>query len=360
MEMHGKFRMTGKERCRASVNADKLDRPPFYAFISSSKLVDHICSEELRVDNATELLARTYAKCVDCTRQLLSDMFIVYEDGKQITDDYGFLYRQSRFTQWVEKRPWHDLSGMAKVIKRQIEDMATWEPDQQKDLCGRYELCEKLSEGKIMLMGRAYVGTAPGSYFRDGLDNWVYFLADYPDLARAWVDARHQMNLKRIKSYADPQRCPIEHMDADVAGKNGLLVSPHFLRRSGWYDRLSELVETYHQAGVRIVFHSDGDIRSILHDLLATGIDGLNPIDTSAGMSLAQTRKAVGRDLLLVGGLDHRILLGGTTHDVRRHVKEQMAIMRGSPWWVGSSTEELDDGIPLENIVALLETIGIF
>ena len=351
--------MTGKERCLASLSIDRPERPPFYAFISNTKLVEYICGEELQVNNAAELLARTYAKCVDCTRQLLSDMFIIYEDGRQITDDYGFVYRQSRFTQWVERRPWHDSSGMTEIIGRQIEDMASWEPGQHEDLSDRYELCERLTEGQIMLMGRAYVGTAPGSYFRDGLDNWSYLLADNPDLAVAWLEARHQMNLKSIKAYADPQRCPIEHMDADVAGKNGLLVSPHFLRRSGWYDKLSELVEAYHQAGVRIVFHSDGDIRSILNDLLATGIDGLNPVDTSANMSLIQARRAVGGDLLLVGGLDNRILVRGTPHDVRRYVTEQMKIMQGTPWWAGSSTEELDDSMPLDNIMALLETVGI-
>jgi hypothetical protein len=72
------------------------------------------------------------------------------------------------------------------------------------------------------------------------------------------------MNLKKIRAYADPERCPFEHMDSDIAGKNGLLISPAFLRESGWYDRVSELVDAYHQMGVRIIFHSDGDIRQIL------------------------------------------------------------------------------------------------
>ena len=351
--------MTGKERCLASLKGDRLERPPFYAFISSTALVEHICREQLQLANATELLARAYSKCVDCTRRLLSEMFVIYEDGRQITDEYGFVFRQSRFTEWVEKRPWNDSAGMAGVIRRQIEDMSNWQPGKPQDLSERYELCENLSAGQVMLMGRGYVGTAPGSYFRDGLEDWSYFLADYPDLAQAWVDGRHQMNLKRITAYADPQRCPVEHMDADVAGKNGLLISPRFLRDCGWYDKLAELVEAYHKTGVKIVFHSDGDIRPILNNLLATGIDGLNPIDTSAGMSLAQTRQAVGPDVLLVGGLDNKVLVTATPDDVRRYVKEQINIMQGSPWWPGSSTEELDDSMPLDNIMALLETIGV-
>ena len=111
--------------------------------------------------------------------------------------------------------------------------------------------------------------------------------------------------------------------------------------------------------GIKVVFHSDGDLRLILPDLLATGIDGLNPIDTSAGMTLAETRNIVGPDLLLVGGIDNQIMTSGTTGDVRKHLREQISIMDGTPWWITNSSEEFDDSIPVSNILALLETIGI-
>ena len=203
--------MTGKERCLASIEGHTLDRPPVYFFITNSALVEHLAGKTLTVENGERLLAKAYCVCTDTTRQFLEDLFIIYDEGELKTDQYGFVRRRSRFKEWVERRPWNDLEGMASLIKKQIENMLGWEPEQGNCHKKRYQCLEDLTAGQIMLMGRAYVGTAPGSYFRDGLDNWSYLVADYPDLAQAWVDARHQMNLKHIRAYADPKRCPIEH-----------------------------------------------------------------------------------------------------------------------------------------------------
>lgn len=352
--------MNALERCAASFGNQPADRPAVYAFISHAGLVHHVTGEHLEVANAERLLATTYAACADATRQLLDDMLIVYADDEQVVDEQGYVYRRRPFHQWLEARPWSDTEGMATLMRRQIDAMLAWEPpgrdaDPHRQ---RYAHLDDVTGGQVMLMGRAYVGTAPGSFNRDGLEAWSYLLADQRAIARDWVTARHRMNLRRIAAYADAARCPIEHMDGDIAGTTGLFVSPSWLAEVRWFDRLGELADAYHRAGVRVVFHSDGDLRPILADLAATGIDGLNPIDTSAGLTLREVRQRVGPDLLLVGGLDTRVLMHGSQDDVRSYVREQMALMAGTPWWAATSSEEWDASMPLNNVLAMLETLG--
>ncbi len=354
--------MTGVQRCLAAMQGKTTDRPAVFGGISHPDLVRHITGQPITPENARSLLIQTHVACVDATRQLLADgLFVMYRDDEQVRDEEGYTWRRRPFNQWLEVKPWNDTDGMAVVLRRQIERMDAWRaprPDQDEHL-RQYRLLDERVEGQILLMGCAYVGTSPGSFNRDGMEDWTYLSADHPDVAKAWIAARHRMNLRRIQAYADPHRCPVEHMDSDIAGKNGLYVSPQFLRESGWFDRISELADAYHRQGVKVVFHSDGNLQCILGDLAATGIDGVNPIDGSAGMTLAATRRTVGPNMLLVGGLDHGTLRQADPGQVNRYVREQMACMAGSPWWAGSSSEEWDETIPLANVLAILDALGV-
>ena len=90
--------------------------------------------------------------------------------------------------------------------------------------------------------------------------------------------------LQYVLAGEKPPRIPI------LGYKTGLFFSPTFLHECGWFRRLTELVDCFHAHGVSVVFHSDGDIRPILKDLEATGIDGLNPIETAAGLTVGHVR----------------------------------------------------------------------
>jgi len=110
--------------------------------------------------------------------------------------------------------------------------------------------------------------------------------------------------------------------------------------------------------GVKLIFHSDGDLREILPELAATGIDGLNPIETSAGLTLENVRELAGDELLLVGGIPNDVLVRGTPDDVRACVRELVRQMKGTPWWAGTSTEEFDESMPVENALVVIEETG--
>ena len=58
------------------------------------------------------------------------------------------------------------------------------------------------------------------------------------------------------------------------------------------FRRLAEVCELYHSKGLRVIFHSDGDIRSMIPGLIGAGVDALAPIDTTAGLDLADLKAA--------------------------------------------------------------------
>ena len=64
----------------------------------------------------------------------------------------------------------------------------------------------------------------------------------------------------------------------DLACTEGLLASPRVLRRH-LFPWMEELAGIAHKAGMPFILHSDGALWQILDDLVALGLDALQPIE---------------------------------------------------------------------------------
>ena len=334
------------------------DTPALYACITSDALVENLTGEKLVRETGLDVLARAYRGHIDSVRIIFDTIEPYWEEGEHV-DEGGFVRRTERWTEWCVKRPFGNVQEHAAFIGKEIETFRAYDPGEEEGRWAAHvDSMREVLGPEVLLMGRFQGGTAPGSYFRDGLDNFSYLLAEHPPLVQEWLEARHQRTLKRIGALVDPEKSPVEFIDADLAFKTGLLVSPDYLRATGWFGRVAEIVDVFHACGVKLIFHSDGDLREILPELAATGIDGLNPIETSAGMTLKEVRKFVGDRLLLVGGIPNDVLINGSPEDVRACVRELKRDMAGTPWWAGTSTEEFDSSMAVENIRVVMEETG--
>jgi uroporphyrinogen decarboxylase len=69
------------------------------------------------------------------------------------------------------------------------------------------------------------------------------------------------------------------------------------------------------------LYHSDGDIRSLLDAFIEIGIDVIHPVEPRAGMNVVKLREQYGTRLAFVGGLCNTLILpSGTAAEVRQHV----------------------------------------
>ncbi len=89
------------------------------------------------------------------------------------------------------------------------------------------------------------------------------------------------------------------------------------------------------------------------------GSTALNPIDLGAGMSLSAVKETFGSRLVLVGGVDGAYALPlGTPEQVQKATREALRVgMPGGGYILGSSGAEWLNGIPLENLEVMLETV---
>ncbi|MEI2690666.1 MAG: uroporphyrinogen decarboxylase family protein [Anaerolineae bacterium] len=139
----------------------------------------------------------------------------------------------------------------------------------------------------------------------------------------------------------------------DIAYRRSAYIQPAALRQS-YFPYLTLLVEACQQAGLPVVFHSDGNLWEVLVDLVATGINGIQGLEPGAGMSLAGVRARVGPELCLWGNVDVGWLAQSRpAAEITDEVQRLLAPLAGTPLILGSSGG-LMAGLPGSNVEAMV------
>ena len=140
----------------------------------------------------------------------------------------------------------------------------------------------------------------------------------------------------------------------DLATNRAPFISP-----SMYVDLFSEAHRTVFRVArkedVPVVFHSDGDIRSLLPHFIREGVNAIQPLDALAGMDVLELKEIHGDRLAFMGNVPNKgVLPRGTPLDVARTVREKLLAGMGGGYILGSSHSIAGD-VPPENFEALLE-----
>jgi uroporphyrinogen decarboxylase len=147
----------------------------------------------------------------------------------------------------------------------------------------------------------------------------------------------------------------------DVAGKDTLMMSPDTWRRL-IKPALKNVIDIGKENDLPVAYHCCGALRPIIGDLIETGIDVLNPVQSNCpGMNPGELKREYGADLAFMGGVDTQgIMINGNPDDVRRYTDnliEEMTADGGG--YILAGTHTLAPETPLENIFALYSSAGI-
>lgn len=352
-------KMTKRERVEATMNFADTDRVPVYDLLCSDAAIEHFSGRRAPPgEEGVRLRCQAIGRMLDMTRDADG---APPEQLADTTDEDGFVFHANDryISGGIARRPFSDEKGAKAWLGRVLERMRkrNREFDYQKHAVesrARFlTLQQYLGDDTVMLRTNSGTGLDTVRYAL-GLELFAYVEADEPDLVSAYLELATQHEIEIAHAIADPALSPCALTYGDIACKGRLLHSPAYLRRE-FYPRLKRVNDAWHAHGVKCLFHSDGDIMEALPDLIAAGIDGLNPIETVAGMDLAEIRKRYGRKLFLTGGIDiSQLMAFGTPDQVRRVCQE--AISTACPGYFIGSTTELDNGARLENILVMLET----
>ncbi len=198
-----------------------------------------------------------------------------------------------------------------------------------------------------------------------GLENFYIDLMINPDLACALMDKFVELKINFYTAAAEHLgeyvQC-IRESD-DVAGQESLLISPAMYRDmiKPRHKQLFDAQRKVFPEPFFIWFHSDGALYEILPDFIEIGVEMLNPLQLSAaGMDAVKIKKEYGQDLAFWGaGVNtQHILPTGSPDEVRQDVLKRVAMLRPDSGFVFGTVHNIQDDVPIENLMALLETFS--
>jgi uroporphyrinogen decarboxylase len=189
-----------------------------------------------------------------------------------------------------------------------------------------------------------------------GMSNLMMDFALNPDLIQRLVDISIDY-YTRMAYCAMDIGADIFWTSDDYCDNRGPIMGPEYWRRF-ILPGLRKLVGAILKEGYFFIKHNDGNIYSILEDMLDAGISCIDPIDTDAGMELGKIKQDHGNRIAIKGGVPlSEVLVNGTHDDVVAAVRHCIATGGPGGGYILSSSSDITAAVTPENYRTMLETL---
>jgi uroporphyrinogen decarboxylase len=140
---------------------------------------------------------------------------------------------------------------------------------------------------------------------------------------------------------------------SDLGTQRGLLISPAMFREFV-APYLKEMIDRIHQLNGRVLYHSCGLIRPLIPELIALGVDVLDPIQPVGPAMQPESLKAeFGNRMNFHGGIDMQELLPrGTPAQVEAEVRRYCGVLGKDGGYIMAPAHLFQPDVPPENILA--------
>jgi uroporphyrinogen decarboxylase len=190
-----------------------------------------------------------------------------------------------------------------------------------------------------------------------GLERLLMDLLEDPDLADAILDIPYRYHLVAAERLVALGVDMLWTGD-DIGAQYGMLMAPATWRRF-LKPRMAEFISRIKRIdpGVKIAYHSDGNVSEVIPDLIEIGIDVLNPVQPAC-MDPARLKRKYGDHLLFWGSIDEQHTLPfGTPDDVRAEILTRLTTIGRGGGLILGPTHHVQLDTPMENFWAMVDTI---
>jgi len=110
-----------------------------------------------------------------------------------------------------------------------------------------------------------------------------------------------------------------------------------------------------HDKGMVVMMHSCGNILPLLPDLIEVGLDGLNPLETKAGMDLIDIKRRYGDRLVLQGGIDVRKM--SQLDQIEPEIRTKFAVAMKNGGYIYYSDHSVPDDVSFADYCRVIELV---
>jgi hypothetical protein len=361
--------LTKRERIERALHFDHPDRVPYTDSFQHAGLIHYYSDQKKSPSWKTADVIKLAGRVADMVQGW--GLGPSMSKGERSIDRHGITWETDGWYSNIVAQPFKTTQDYIAVLEQEIKRIKEAQPDYPeteqkmfldddllmapaKDFREIFQRYLALLDGTVLM----YPDVSPGFDHLYTLGGWEIFTEmffDHQEVLIAYLEALTEMHIERAHAIADVSLSPCVLIACDIAHKEGPLVSPRFMAEH-YFPRVKRIARAYQEHGLKVFYHSEGNLWPMLEDLLATGIDGLNPCEPHSHMEVRDIR-AQYPELVLWGGVDNSYLLvDGTPEEVRRRVEELKAFGKEGGLLIGS-TGQIHPACKLENLIAMIETV---
>jgi len=334
--------MTSAERVMRAIRREEPDRIPHFEWIIDRKVREAICPGATMEEFTVRMGLDAILTAPDIKKEQIGPNRLRNEWGvvlETTAEEHGF-----------------PVDGPI----RTLEDLDRYQPP-DPHAPGRYESLKRLV---ARYKGKLAVGVHLNDVFSIpryllGFERLMMAVVEEPELVRRLVDLSVEMNLAMAREVA---RCGADFVFTgdDYASTERPFMSPRSFGEQ-FLPGLKRVIAGFHEAGLPVIKHTDGNIRPLLEMILGTGIDCLDPIDPIAGMDIAWMKTRYGDRIALKGNVDcaHTLTFGSE----RQIVEETKDVIRKAGAGGGlilSSSNSIHSAVKPGNYLAMWNAIRMY
>ncbi len=356
--------MTPKERMEAALSGTLLDRVPFFPTI----YIDHACIacgrafEEALIDpvlGPLSMLGAALRYRADAVRFGMGPDASWYRE-KRVEKECDKLVQYD--TKSGRQEGFYDVAGGGGFIPheaprsvRSAADVAQIEVPAAEEYLERGNLkdvtpcIEAAHANNLFAVGMCssqtvnFMVTAMGS-----AEAALISFLDAPELALALINKAVEISIEKGKAFI---RAGVDCLYIGDSYTSASVISPDIYERF-CIPAYREVAEEFHRLGAFCYKHCCGNYNPFLGSFPRTGVDAMDGIDPTSGMTVAHTKKKIGKDTCLIGGLSCLTLLNGTPEQVYDEARRCIAAGKPDGRYVLGSACAVPRHTPPENLLA--------
>ena len=348
------------ERVERTVNMQSVDRVAIHEQLSYNPTVlEYFLNKKIDGYNFTQ---QDIGKVVQMTLDATYPVFTPYGVGHEVNSE-GFEFRRDNWTKWLAKRPFSEEEGACEWLKTRIkkleETIRSFDAAKERSDYHSYMIEQQSYVGDTVMIDWSIMTGFCEIFDKMGLEIFSFFYMEYPDVMRRYMELSAEYSCRKVIAAGDNSLSPVVLIAEDFCTKNGPIFSPELLYHVH-YPFIKQLTDTWHEVGLKVIFHTDGNFKKVIPDLIDCNVDGFYCLERSCGMHIEELALEY-PDMIWAGGVNGVATMEfGTPEDVRNEVLRIIdttnALTRGGIFIDTSS--EINPTIPVISFETMVNTVG--
>ena len=142
----------------------------------------------------------------------------------------------------------------------------------------------------------------------------------------------------------------------DIAYKNATMCSPQTYKDLFW-PQLKRMVEWAHTHGMKFIYHSDGDVNSMIDLFLEAGVEALHPLECKANMDVRKLLPKYADRLSFLGNIDIMKMITNDLNVIEEEIISKFSVAKSTKGYIYHSDHSVPPQVSWKTYQAIIDMV---